>query len=128
VYSTDKSLRVFWRLFRARAVSRFPALFSPAAITQTVRLRLCLEEIVAFVTHARVPDFGIGFPGVMSKLVGIRFSIHDEIINEWRNSKPAESALEISEKQALQLALFFVSVSTVLIRNLGLPVEIHLVQ
>jgi len=31
-----------------------------------------VQEVVAFVVHARIPDFGIGFPGVTGELVGIR--------------------------------------------------------
>jgi poly(A) polymerase Pap1 len=30
-----------------------------------------VEEIVAFVAHARVPDFGIGFPGITGKLIRV---------------------------------------------------------
>jgi hypothetical protein len=30
-----------------------------------------VEEVVAFVAHARVPDFRIAFPGVVGKLVGM---------------------------------------------------------
>jgi hypothetical protein len=30
-----------------------------------------IEEIIAFIAHALVPDFGIGFPGRARELVGI---------------------------------------------------------
>ena len=53
------------------AVFRFRALFSPAAITQTVRLILCLEEIIAIVAHARVPVLGISLPGFTGELIEV---------------------------------------------------------
>jgi hypothetical protein len=36
-----------------------------------------VEEVVAFVSHASIPDFGIGFPGVAGKLVGIGLNVHE---------------------------------------------------
>jgi hypothetical protein len=35
-----------------------------------------VEEIVAFVSHARGPDFRIRIPGISRKFVGIRLNIH----------------------------------------------------
>jgi hypothetical protein len=32
---------------------------------------LLVEKVVAFVAHARIPHFGIGFPGITSELVGV---------------------------------------------------------
>ncbi len=34
------------------------------------RLRL-VEEIIALIAHARIPDLCIGFPGIKGKLVGV---------------------------------------------------------
>jgi hypothetical protein len=36
-----------------------------------VRRSHYVEEVIAFIAHARIPDFGVGFPGIAGKLVGI---------------------------------------------------------
>jgi hypothetical protein len=35
------------------------------------RLANYVKKVVAFIAHARVPDFRIGFPGLVGKFVGI---------------------------------------------------------
>ena len=35
-----------------------------------------LEEVVAFVSQASIPDFGVGFPSLPGKLVGIGVNVH----------------------------------------------------
>ena len=40
-----------------------------------------LEKIVAFVAHARIPDFRIGIPSITGKLVGIGLRFHNRIIH-----------------------------------------------
>ena len=38
---------------------------------QAVGHTRCVEEVITFVGHARVPMFGVGIPGFAGKLIGI---------------------------------------------------------
>jgi len=35
------------------------------------------EKVVAFVTHAGIPDFRVGFPGIPGRLVRIGLKFHE---------------------------------------------------
>jgi hypothetical protein len=57
-----------------------------------------VEEVIAFITHARVPDIRIGFPCMTGKLVRVSLGIHGKIMNECHSRYYSDSVIREATK------------------------------